>query len=443
MPIVFLSGVFQTRVLRSIAVLVAVAVFGLCVLPGPAQAKPRYAGMAVDANTGKVLYAKNADKPRYPASLTKIMTLYLLFDFIAEGKVDYKTKFYVTKHAAAQAPSKLGLKPGQSIRAIDAIRALVTKSANDVAAVVAENLGGSEVNFAKMMTAKARSIGMRSTTFRNASGLPNKEQVTTARDMVTMSLAIQRDHPKHYRFFRTKQFKYRGRRYRNHNALLFSYKGTDGIKTGYTRASGFNLTSSVRRGNKHVVAAVMGGKSSKSRNAQMRRVLDRSLRKASKHKRPPASATPPKRKPAPASKRPAPQVSQRGSAPLALASQGRAEPHIDPEELAQIEDALAHERRMQRDVARTAAIAPGRSNGDFHVQVGAYKTSSDASQQLSKVKSVAGDLLAGHSALTMPYRKKRRALYRARFAGFSEATARSACSRLKQRSITCVVMRAE
>jgi len=437
-PIEYLGGAFRAHVLRTIVVLTGIAALGLCVLSDTAQAAPRYAGMAVDANTGKVLYAKNADKPRYPASLTKIMTLYLLFDFIAEGKVDYTTDFYVTKHAAAQAPSKLGLKPGQTIRAIDAIRALVTKSANDVAAVVAENLGGSEVNFAKMMTKKARSIGMRSTTFRNASGLPNKQQVTTARDMVTMSLAIQRDHPKHYRFFRTKQFKYRGRRYRNHNALLFSYKGTDGIKTGYTRASGFNLTSSVRRGNKHVVAAVMGGKSSKSRNAQMRRVLDRSLRKASKHKRPPANATPPKRKSAPA-----PLVSQRGSAPLALASRAQHETHIDPEELAQIEDALAHERRMQRDVSRTAAIAPGRTNGDFHVQVGAYKTSSDASQQLSMVKSVAGDLLAGHSALTMPYRKKRRALYRARFAGFSEATARSACSRLKQRSIACVVMRAE
>jgi len=419
-------------------VLTGIASLGLCVLSDTAQAAPRYAGMAVDANTGKVLYAKNADKPRYPASLTKIMTLYLLFDFIAEGKVDYTTDFYVTKHAAAQAPSKLGLKPGQTIRSIDAIRALVTKSANDVAAVVAENLGGSETNFAKMMTKKARTIGMRSTTFRNASGLPNKGQITTARDMVTLSLAIQRDHPKHYRFFRTKQFKYRGRRYRNHNALLYSYKGTDGIKTGYTRASGFNLTSSVRRGNKHVVAAVMGGKSSKSRNAQMRRILDRSLRKASKHKRPPAIATPPKHKSAPA-----PLVSQRGSARLALASRAQREPRIDPEELAQIEDALAHERRMQRDIARTAAISGSQASGDFHVQVGAYKTSSDASKQLSMVKSVAGDLLAGHSALTMPYRKKRRALYRARFAGFSEATARSACSRLKQRSITCVVMRAE
>ena len=392
--------------------------------------------MAVDGNTGKVLYARNADAKRYPASLTKIMTLYLLFDLIAEGKVDYTTDFYVTKHAAGRPPSKLGLKPGQSIRVIDAIKALVTKSANDVAAVVAENIAGSEANFAKLMTKRARQIGMRSTTFKNASGLPNSKQVTTARDMITLAIRIQRDHPQHYKFFKTKEFRYRGRRYRNHNALLYSYKGTDGIKTGYTRASGFNLTSSVRRRGKHVVAVVLGGKSSRSRNAQMRRVLDRALKRASVNKKPHKR---PKSRPSVIKQAPV-QVSKRPAAPVKLASRA-GDPEIHPEELAQIRDALAAERQ-RKDVMRTAAISAAR-DGDFHVQVGAYKTATDATHRLSRVKTIASDLLAGHDALTVPYRARKRALYRARFAGFSETGARAACSKLKSRDISCVVMRAE
>lgn len=418
------------------ALLVAVVFFIALALPSSAIAA-RYAGMAIDGHTGKVLYARNSDAKRYPASLTKIMTLYLLFDLIAEGKIDTTTDFFVTKHASGQAPSKLGLKPGQTIRVIDAIRALVTKSANDVAVVVAENIAGSEVNFAKLMTKRAREIGMKSTTFRNASGLPNKEQVTTARDMITLAIRIQRDHPTHYKFFKTKEFRYKGKRYRNHNALLYSYKGTDGIKTGYTRASGFNLTSSVRRSGKHVVAVVLGGKSSKSRNAQMRRVLDKSLRRASvvkkSRRKPPAVRRKPAAKPVPMVKKYQPKDKR--------SKHASTEPAIHPEELTQIEDALAEERR-RGDVSRTAAIATG-APGDFHVQVGAYKTVSDASHRLDRVKTVAGDLLSGHDAMTVPFRARKRSLYRARFAGFSETGARAACSRLKSRDITCVVMRAE
>ena len=418
------------------AFLIAVIFIFALALPSNAIAA-RYAGMAVDGHTGKVLYARNSNTKRYPASLTKIMTLYLLFDLIAEGKIDTTTDFYVTKHASSQAPSKLGLKPGQTIRAIDAIRALVTKSANDVAVVVAENIAGSEVNFAKLMTKRAREIGMRSTTFRNASGLPNKEQVTTARDMITLAIRIQRDHPTHYKYFKIKEFRYKGKRYRNHNSLLYSYKGTDGIKTGYTRASGFNLTSSVRRNGKHVVAVVLGGKSSKSRNAQMRRVLDKSLRRASVVKKsrpkPPAARRKPAAKPLPMVKKRPPSNGRTRHASV--------EPAIHPDELAQIEDALAEERR-RGDVTRTSAIAAS-SPGDFHIQVGAYKSVSDASHRLDRVKTVAGDLLSGHDAMTMPFRARKRALYRARFAGFSKTGARAACSRLKSRDITCVVMRAE
>ncbi len=400
--------------------------------------------MAVDANTGRVLYARNSDARRYPASLTKVMTLYLLFEFLADGKIDYNTKLYVTKHAASRPASKLGLKPGESIRVIDAIRVLVTKSANDVAAVVAENLAGTEANFAKLMTHKAHTLGMANTTYRNASGLPNAEQVTTARDMITLSIRIQHDFPDHYRLFRTKYFKYRGQRYRNHNSLLFNYKGADGIKTGYTHASGFNLTSSVRRGKKHVVAVVIGSKSAKRRDAQMRRILDRVINRASARSR---KATPaPRRKPTPPVETPpmAKASAVRAANPVARARRGPADPHIESFEIVQIEEALDQERV---DLARTSAISKRavrpRGYGDFHVQVGAYRSATNATQQLSHVTSLAGDLLAGHQPLTILYRNPRRALYRARFAGFSRAAGQAACSRLRARDITCVVMRAE
>ena len=203
------------------------------------------AAIIVDANTNSVLYADSADAQRAPASLTKIMTLYVLFAYLRAGKLTYDTDLVVTPHAAAQAPTKLGLKPGSTIKVIDAIKGLVTKSANDAAACIAENLGGTEENFARMMTQTARNLGMKNTTFYNASGLPADGQLTSARDMAILAMHIMRDYPEYYGFFETKYFTYNGQRYRNHNRLLFGYKGTDGIKTGYTRASGFNLTASV------------------------------------------------------------------------------------------------------------------------------------------------------------------------------------------------------
>ncbi|MFQ5627092.1 MAG: D-alanyl-D-alanine carboxypeptidase family protein, partial [Methyloligellaceae bacterium] len=247
---------------------------------GPVQAAPRYAAMVVDGHTGKILYSRNGDRLRFPASLTKIMTLYLLFDYMEAGKLHTGSLLTVTPNAAKQQPSILGLKAGQKIRVSDAIRALVTKSANDVAVTIAENIGGTEKNFAKLMTAKARKIGMRRTSFKNASGLPDKGQVTTARDMITLANRLMFDHPEKYAYFKQKYFKYKGRKYRNHNRLLFDYKGTDGIKTGYTRASGFNLLANVHRGNKHLIAVVFGGKTSNSRNAAMRAILNKSLPRA-------------------------------------------------------------------------------------------------------------------------------------------------------------------
>ena len=216
-----------------------------------------------------------------PASLTKIMTLYLLFEQIEAGKLRLDSQMEVSDHASQQAPSKLGLRPGQTLSVEDAIRALVTKSANDAAVVVAEAIGGDEETFATMMTRKARALGMSRTNYANASGLPDEDQVTTARDQVTLGRAIQDRFPRYYRYFATSSFVYRGHAMRNHNKLLGRVEGVDGIKTGYTRMSGFNLVSSVRRGNRHIVAVVLGGASGGARDARMRSLIEQNIASAS------------------------------------------------------------------------------------------------------------------------------------------------------------------
>jgi len=235
----------------------------------------------VDINSGEVMQATNADAPRHPASLTKIMTLYLLFERLEQGKIKLQTELPVSAHAAVQAPSKLGLKPGETIRVETAIRAIVTKSANDVAVIVAEALGGDEPTFAKMMTTKARAIGMSQTTYRNASGLPDEEQITTARDQALLGRAIQDRYPNYYRYFATRTFDYRGKSIRNHNHLLGAVDGVDGIKTGYIRDSGFNIVTSIRRANRHLVAVVFGGRSADARDARVRSLIENNINIAS------------------------------------------------------------------------------------------------------------------------------------------------------------------
>jgi D-alanyl-D-alanine carboxypeptidase len=241
---------------------------------------PQFSSIIVDGNTGATLSANSPDGSRHPASLTKIMTLYLLFERLDAGKMKLDTEMEVSEHASEQAPTKLGLRPGQTIRVEDAIKGLVTRSANDAAVVIAEAIAGDEDDFAKLMTRKARALGMSRTTYRNASGLPNDEQVTTARDQSTLGRAIQDRFPRYYRYFSTMAFNYHGQSIRNHNHLLGSVEGVDGIKTGYTRASGFNLVTSMRRGNRHLVGVVMGGRSGGSRDAIMRNLLAENLEKA-------------------------------------------------------------------------------------------------------------------------------------------------------------------
>ncbi len=242
---------------------------------------PPYAAMVVDAKTGRTLHAVNEDAPRIPASITKVMTLYVLFEQLERGRFNMNSELTVSAHAARQEPSKIGFTPGETISVRDAILALITKSANDVAMTVAENVGGSEDEFAKMMTARARSLGMSRTAFYNPHGLPHSPpNITTARDLTILARAIQERFPRYYPMFSTRVFNYAGGAYRNHNKLLGRIEGVDGIKTGYTRLSGFNLMTSAKADGRHVVSVVLGGRSGASRDKIMADLVVASLPKA-------------------------------------------------------------------------------------------------------------------------------------------------------------------
>ena len=247
----------------------------------PQAVSPKHAAIVVDGSTGKVLYEQSSEATRYPASLTKMMTLYMLFEAMESGKLSKSSQIPVSAYAASRPPSKIGLKPGRSIDVETAISALCTKSANDVAVAVAEALGGTEERFASMMTAKARQLGMRGTYFNNASGLPDEAQRTTARDMALLGIALRKRFPQHYGYFSATAFAYNGKTIRGHNDLLGRVSGVDGIKTGYIRASGFNIVTSVNAGGRKLVVVVMGGDTARSRNAEVEQLIDRYLPQAS------------------------------------------------------------------------------------------------------------------------------------------------------------------
>jgi D-alanyl-D-alanine carboxypeptidase (penicillin-binding protein 5/6) len=237
------------------------------------SSEPRYAAIVMDAGTGEVLYEKRADSPRYPASITKIMTLYLAFEALATGRLKETDLITVSAHAAAQAPTKLGLRPGDTIDVEDAMHAIAVKSANDMAVALAEKLGGSESRFAALMTMKAQELGMTRTRFVNANGLPDSRQITTARDIATLSRAVLRDYPQYYGYFSQEQFVFRGQVMNNHNGLLGKMPGVDGLKTGFTNAAGFNLAASAVRDGHRLITVVLGGSSGASRNANVEDLL--------------------------------------------------------------------------------------------------------------------------------------------------------------------------
>ncbi len=468
--------VAKRSVVRLHSVLYTVLLFILLTLTSFSSSDAsKYAAMVVDANTGKVLYARNADAYRYPASLTKMMTLYMVFRELKKGTIAFDTKLTVTKHGASQPPSKLGLKPGQKITVMNAIRSLVTKSANDIAATVGDNLSGSEAQFARDMTKVAREMGMKRTTFKNASGLPNKHQRTTARDMITLSKRLFEDFPQYFYLFKTKYFAYNGRKYRNHNRLLFGFRGVEGIKTGYTRASGFNLTTSYRRRNKHVIAVVMGGRTSRKRNANMRYLLKRYIPRAV------AMRKKPKRKKVPLP----PKMLVKVTKPAKKIQIVKAEPgapvvkllKVKPAIVAKAEQPIGESNRVEqvisdnsdniREESRTAQGSTGdkeqiaepapvvrkavyreterevKAAGPFHIQVGAFSDRDNAESRLSTVSTKAGTLLRGHPAVALSFDRNDKTIVRARFAAFSKRKAKSTCRLLKRKSISCIVLRAE
>ncbi len=401
----------------------------------PAQAG--YAHFIMDANTGKVLAARNADVLNHPASLTKMMTLYLTFEALHAGKLRWDQKITMSKNGASVIPSKLYVRQGQTFTVREAVYGMIVKSANDMAEGMGDHLGGSEARFAEMMTRKARQLGMTKTVFRNASGLPNKSQVTTARDMAKLGLALQRDFPKEYSLFATQSFNFRGKRIRGHNNLMYRYQGMDGIKTGYTNASGFNLVSAVNHNGRRVVGVVLGGKTARSRDAQMAALLDKAVPQASRGRNTEqlvASANVSRTFDVAAAVPPA-------AVPLPMFAERRADPVA-----MQIATANADVADMMQvsAIPRPApAAAPSGQRSRWEVQIAATDSEAAARSLLANARSNIGNY-SGIAPYTEAVQSGSATLYRARFTGFEDqSSAVSACKALKARSYACVVMTSE
>ena len=377
----------------------------LIILVSPANAK--YASFVINENTKRIYHNTNADTRNYPASLTKIMTLYMIFDALESKKISMKTRLKVSKRASRQPPSKLYLSPGSTITVKNAIMALITKSANDVATVVAENLGKSERNFAKLMTKKAKKLGMTRTTFKNASGLPNRGQLSTARDMATLAMAIRRNHLKFFKLFKTKHFVYQGTKYTNHNNLLGSYSGTDGIKTGYTSASGFNLVASVERNGQRIIGVVFGGKKARSRDKHMITLLNRHF----------------KTKPS----KPLVRIAKPSEVPLAR-------PTIS----------IVEKSVKNFNIPPTLKLPPSDKEEDWFIQIGAFKNRLNAHKAARNARNMVPEQLANLPAslskITRTSNKNNTVeyLWRVRFIELAEYQARSVCAELWTSGFSCI-----
>lgn len=397
------------------------------------SAQARYASMVVDAETGQVLHSVNADTRNYPASLTKIMTLYMVFEALEKGKLTLKQKLKVSKRASGMPPSKLGLKVGETITVEEAIRALSTKSANDVAVVVAEALAGKETTFAQVMTKRARALGMNRTTFRNASGLPNRGQKSTARDMARLAKAVMTDFPQYYHYFSTTKFTYKGRTHRSHNKLLKSYKGTDGIKTGYIRASGFNLVASVERSGRRLIAVVFGGKTSKSRDRHMVKLLDRGFKKLASQgvrKIPQVPGRNPFRPLVPL------QIAEAEKAPVETAA-------AQPARNRAIKPVMPSSQVAAADALGSSVEVESLTN-DWTVQVGAFSRFRAAHSSAQSALKVAPTPLQGAKvAIRRIDSASLGTLYRSQLTGLYEKQAREACETLISADFSCVVVQPE
>ena len=451
--------------------------FLVCALAGaflvtPAAANPKYAALVVHADTGDVLFSRHANKSLYPASLTKMMTLYVLFDEIEAGRLTFDSKLQISARAARQPPSKLGLKPGTTIDVRTAIKSLIVKSANDVAVVVAEGISGSESQFATRMTKKARDIGMRNTVFYNASGLPNRRQLTTARDLATLSRRLMQDFPQHFHFFSEKSFTWNGRTYRTHNSLVRTFDGATGLKTGYTHRSGYNLATSAERDGHRLIGIVLGGRTSRTRDAHMRSIMTQSYAKikgkpsliTALHRHKPTPRLKPGSKRAPvlvASNYQAPTL---GSVPAlradieAAALSFSLEPQQDEKTQqaendfirslisASVSDDLNESEHLRLISIEDPSIW-GEGEGDrdldsleiWDVQIGAYKDKSLAQRELEAAARLCDEEELSRMVIPVTTKKGDR-LYRARFVSLNENDARQTCDLLKAATRECIVV---
>ena len=382
------------RLLHGCALLALVATMLLGIGPASAQVgSDRYSSIVINAASGAVLSAVNADEPRYPASLTKMMTLYMVFEALRDRRLGLGSAVPVSAHAAAMSPSKLGLIPGMRITVEQAILGLVTKSANDAAAALGELLGGDEGRFAQMMTLRARALGMAHSTFRNASGLPDPEQLTTARDLAILARHLVQDFPEEYHYFSTPSFTFRGRVVLNHDHMLQSYPGADGIKTGYIEASGFNLVTSAVRSDVRLIGVVLGAARPGERDVHMAALLDA----------------------------------------------GFEQMNVPPESRREWVAARAGAGIVATAQAATQEPAPAPRTPRWGLLTGGFRTGSAARAALAPVRRLTDD----GDVRIEPVVVRRRTLFRAAVSGLTQADARSACAALVRRHVACSVLRPE
>lgn len=427
--------------------LAAPVLAGLLLTPAPGPApvassseNVRYAAIVVDATSGEVLFARRADSPRYPASITKVMTLYLVFEALRDGRLSLEDRITISPRAASQPPSKLGLAAGQTISVDDAIRALAVRSANDIAVALAEHVGGSEARFTAQMTLRARELGMTESRFVNANGLPDSRQISSARDLAVLSRAVMRDFPQFYHYFGTRQWTYGGRTYNNTNGLLHSGEGYDGIKTGYTNASGYNLAASQVRDGKRLITVVLGGRTSRTRNDH----VDELTRTGFEVFRRREAGEPI-------------QIAQtffesRGyglpsqpAGPVAYASLNATaatapEPLPEPEAPRAVLTAAAAPADLTEVLNRTAGQtveSRPQPSGRWQVQVGAFRDQSVAESWLTEVgRRFRAQFREAEGAV-----QSAAGWYRARYTGLTQEAAEAACLAMTERNVSCLVLR--
>ena len=422
-----------------------VAILAVFVWVGTARPSDAgYASIVIDAQTDEVLSQVNADTLNYPASLTKMMTLYIAFDAMKGGRMRLDERLPVSEHAAAQSPTKLGLRAGQTIAAIDAMLGVITKSANDAAVVIAEKIGGSEWEFSRMMTAKAAELGMTHTVFQNASGLPDLNQISSARDLARLSLALIRNHPEYYGYFATQAFSFEGRLIEGHNRFMNAYPGADGLKTGYIRASGFNLAGSAVRDGRRIVAVVLGGETAGWRDMHMATLMDRAFNADGSAAALVASAE------LPASTEEDGALVANAMTPLATPMPPAAAPKADYAVVRHVQTAsfvpsgrevenMPDIEMVKRAMARSAPAPVEAPKGSWLIQVGVFSDKTSAQKIAQETLGLAG-LPSSAKIGILPVKLSGKRLYRARLTGISRVAALEACKKLEKRKRDCMAL---